>query len=71
MKVVNGDTSWVCEKRYSDFLILDEVRCQSTTQSFKFSDSSLTGIEVKVLVNDCAKASWEEIVLQLRRRICK
>ncbi len=25
VKVVNGDTSWVCEKRYSDFLILDEV----------------------------------------------
>jgi hypothetical protein len=25
MKVVNGDTSWVCEKRYSDFLVLDEV----------------------------------------------
>ena len=25
MKVVNGDTSWVCEKRYSDFLMLDEV----------------------------------------------
>jgi hypothetical protein len=26
VKVVNGDTSWVCEKRYSDFLILDEVK---------------------------------------------
>ena len=25
MKVVNGDRSWICEKRFTDFAILDQV----------------------------------------------
>eukprot|EP00293_Proteomonas_sulcata_P001967 CAMPEP_0184328308 /NCGR_PEP_ID=MMETSP1049-20130417/143553_1 /TAXON_ID=77928 /ORGANISM="Proteomonas sulcata, Strain CCMP704" /LENGTH=141 /DNA_ID=CAMNT_0026650611 /DNA_START=589 /DNA_END=1014 /DNA_ORIENTATION=+ len=25
VKIANGDKQWVCEKRYSDFMILDEV----------------------------------------------
>mmetsp|Transcript_50532 Transcript_50532/g.157787 ORF Transcript_50532/g.157787 Transcript_50532/m.157787 type:complete len:105 (-) Transcript_50532:419-733(-) len=25
MRICNGDKQWVCEKRYTDFMILDEV----------------------------------------------